>query len=112
VVHWPQWPSRPAPPPQKRKSDKPAGKAVASRSVVPKKRDPRQAGIFDAPLPAFIRSQLAKLVTEAPGGERWAHELNSMATACTPGSTAGGSSSSPLDQVSIGRATTQRRPKR
>jgi bifunctional non-homologous end joining protein LigD len=29
----------------------------------------------DAPLPAFIRPQLAKLVTEAPEGERWAHEL-------------------------------------
>jgi DNA ligase D-like protein (predicted ligase) len=63
------------PPPQKRKSDLPAGNAVASRSVVPKKRDPRQAGIFDAPLPAFIQSQLAKLVAEAPEGERCAHEL-------------------------------------
>ena len=27
------------------------------------------------PMPAFIRPQLAKLVTEAPEGERWAHEL-------------------------------------
>jgi bifunctional non-homologous end joining protein LigD len=63
------------PPPQKRKSDLPAGNAVASRAVLPRKRDPRQAGIFDAPLPAFIRPQLAKLVTEAPEGERWAHEL-------------------------------------
>ena len=42
---------------------------------MPKKRDPRQTGIFDAPLPAFIRPQLAKLVTETPEGERWAHEL-------------------------------------
>jgi hypothetical protein len=33
------------------------------------------AGIFDAPLPAFIGPQLAKLVAEAPEGERWAHEL-------------------------------------
>jgi hypothetical protein len=65
------------PPPQKRKSDLPADDAVASRAVVPKKRDPRQAGIFDAPQPAFIRPQLAKLVTEAPEGERWAHELKS-----------------------------------
>jgi bifunctional non-homologous end joining protein LigD len=63
------------PPPQKRKSGLPAGDTVASRVVVPKKRDPRQAGIFDAPLPAFIRPQLAKLVPEAPKGERWAHEL-------------------------------------
>ncbi|MEA2859973.1 MAG: bifunctional non-ous end joining protein LigD [Methylobacteriaceae bacterium] len=63
------------PPPQKRTSDLPAGDAVASRAVVRSKRDPRQAGIFDAPLPAFIRPQLAKLVTEAPEGERWAHEL-------------------------------------
>jgi hypothetical protein len=43
--------------------------------VVPRKRDPRQVGIFDAPVPAFIRPQLAKLVAEAPEGERWAHEL-------------------------------------
>jgi bifunctional non-homologous end joining protein LigD len=63
------------PPPQKRKSDLAAGDAVASRAVLPRKRDPRQAGIFDAPLPPFIRPQLAKLVTEAPEGERWAHEL-------------------------------------
>jgi ATP-dependent DNA ligase len=63
------------PPPQKRKSDMPPADAVASRAVVPKKRDPGQAGIFDRPLPAFIRPQLAKLVTEAPEGERWAHEL-------------------------------------
>jgi ATP-dependent DNA ligase len=62
-------------PPQKRKSDLPAGEAVASRAVVPNKSDPRQAGNFDRPLPAFIRPQLAKLVTKAPEGERWAHEL-------------------------------------
>jgi hypothetical protein len=51
--------------PQKRKSDVPHGDAIASRAVVPRKRDPRQGGIFDAPLPAFVRPQLAKLVTEA-----------------------------------------------
>src|SRR5436305_9158533 len=62
-------------PPQKRKSDLPAGDAVASRAVLPRRRDPRQAGIFDAPLPGFIGPQLAKLVTEAPEGEHWAHEL-------------------------------------
>src|SRR5947209_2752652 len=62
-------------PPQKRRSDLSPGDAVASRAVLPRKRDARQAGIFDAPLPAFIRPQLAKLVTEAPDGERWAHEL-------------------------------------
>jgi hypothetical protein len=54
------------PPPQKRKSDLPAGDAVASRAIVPKRRNPRQAAVFDRPLPAFIRPQLAKLVTEAP----------------------------------------------
>jgi ATP-dependent DNA ligase len=64
-------PRRPTPP----KSDLAAGDAVASRAVVPRKLDARQAGIFDAPLPAFIRPQLAKLVTEAPEGDRWAHEL-------------------------------------
>jgi ATP-dependent DNA ligase len=65
----------PSPTPPKRKSDLAAGDAVASRAVVPRKRDPRQPGIFDAPLPPFIRPQLAKLVIEAPEGERWAHEL-------------------------------------
>jgi bifunctional non-homologous end joining protein LigD len=63
------------PPPQKRKSNLPAGDAVASPGVVPRKRDPRQAGMFDAALPALVRPQLAKLVSEAPEGERWAHEL-------------------------------------
>jgi DNA ligase D-like protein (predicted ligase) len=62
-------------PPQKRKSDLPAGDAVTSRAIVPKKRDPRQSGIFDAPMPPFVRPQLAELVTEAPEGERWVHEL-------------------------------------
>src|SRR3954447_3655508 len=66
-------PRRPRRP--KRKSNLAAGDAVASRAVVPSKRDPRQPGIFDAPLPPFIRPQLAKLVAEAPEGERWAHEL-------------------------------------
>src|SRR3954466_8095545 len=61
--------------PPKRKSDLAVGDAVASRAVVPRKRHPRQPGIFDAPLPPFIRPQLAKLVTGAPEGERWAHEL-------------------------------------
>jgi len=59
--------------PQTRKSDMPA--ADASRAVVPRKRDPKQTGIFDAPLPALVRPQLAKLVTAAPAGESWAHEL-------------------------------------
>jgi DNA ligase D-like protein (predicted ligase) len=49
--------------------------AVASRAVVPRKRDRRQSGLFDAPLPAFVRPQLSKLVREAPDGDRWAHEL-------------------------------------
>jgi bifunctional non-homologous end joining protein LigD len=62
-------------PPQKRKSNLPAGDAVISSAIVPKKRDPRQSGIFDAPLQAFIRPQLAKLITETPDGDRWAHEL-------------------------------------
>lgn len=56
------------PPPQKRKSEV-RSEGVVSRVVVPKKRDPRQAGIFDAQLPAFVRPQLAKLITEAPETE-------------------------------------------
>ena len=53
----------------------PGGDAVVSRPAMPRRRDPQQAAIFDAPLPAFVRPQLAKLVTEAPTGELWAHEL-------------------------------------
>jgi hypothetical protein len=58
------------PPPQKRKSDLPRGDAIASRAVVPKKRDPRQSGLFDRPLPAFVRPQLAKLVMVNPLSQR------------------------------------------
>jgi ATP-dependent DNA ligase len=75
VLHWRNGQAARRPPPQKRKSDLPAADAVASRAVLPKKRNPRQSGIFDAQLPAFIRPQLAKLVTEAPESDRWAHEL-------------------------------------
>src|SRR3954447_9327123 len=53
-------PRRPSSP--KRKSEVPAGNAVASRAVVPRTRDPRQPGTFDAPRPRFVRPQLAKLV--------------------------------------------------
>ena len=42
--------------------------------MVPGKHDPQQVA-FDAPRPAFVRPQLAKLVTAAPGGELWAQEL-------------------------------------
>src|SRR5947209_6108480 len=75
MLHWAQGKPPRRSPPQKRKSDLPAGDAVTGRAVLPRERDPRQAGIFDAPLPAFVRSQLAKLVTEAPDGDCWAHEL-------------------------------------
>jgi bifunctional non-homologous end joining protein LigD len=100
------------PPPQKRKSDLPAGDAVASRAVVPKKRDPRQAGIFDRPLPAFIRPQLAKLVTEAPEGERWTHELKFDGYRMNARIDRGRASSSRRARVSIGRASIRRRLRR
>jgi len=41
-------------PAEKRKSDLRAGDAIISRAVLPRKRDSRQPGIFDAPLPAFV----------------------------------------------------------
>jgi hypothetical protein len=66
VVHWRAVAKPPRrPPPQKRKSNLPAGDAVATRAIVPKKRDPRQSGMFDAPLPAFVRPQFANLVTQS-----------------------------------------------
>ena len=64
----------PARRPSKRKTDAPR-EAVADRAVVTKSADPRQAGLFDAPLPKWIRPCLPTLVEKPPVGPHWVHEI-------------------------------------
>ena len=60
--------------PSKRKTDAPRD-AVADRAVVAKPVDPRQAGLFDEPLPKWIRPCLPTLVEKPPVGPQWVHEI-------------------------------------
>jgi bifunctional non-homologous end joining protein LigD len=47
---------------------------VASRAVVPRPADPRQASLFDLP-PTWIAPCVPKLVRTAPSGPEWLHEI-------------------------------------
>ena len=60
--------------PSKRKIDAPH-EAVAGRAVVAKPADPRQASLFDEPLPKWIRPCLPTLVEKPPVGPQWVHEI-------------------------------------
>ena len=60
--------------PTKRKTDAPRD-AVADRATIAKPADPRQAGLFDAPLPKWIRPCLPTLVDRPPIGPQWVHEI-------------------------------------
>ena len=62
------------PPPRTRKTDATAER-VASKAVVAKAADPRQAGLFDAPLPGWIKPCLPTLVDAPPIGAQWVHEI-------------------------------------
>lgn len=62
-------PRRPA-----QRANVPSPKAV-SRPVVGKAPDPRQAALFDQPLPAWIEPCLPTLVPKAPTGPEWVHEV-------------------------------------
>ena len=59
-------------PPATRKTDLDHG-VVAGRS--PKPVDPRQAGLFDAPTPGWMRPCLPTLVEKPPEGPQWVHEI-------------------------------------
>lgn len=59
---------------QTRKTDAVADRA-AGRSIVAKPADPRQAGLFDAPLPGWIKPCLPTLVDKPPVGPQWVHEI-------------------------------------
>ena len=60
--------------PSKRQTDAPSAIA-ADRAVVGKPADPRQSGLFDEPLPKWIRPCLPTLVDKPPIGPQWVHEI-------------------------------------
>ena len=63
------------PPPRTRKIDSPSHHSVADRAIVAKPTDPRQPGLFDEPLPKWIRPCLPTLVDKPPVGPQWVHEI-------------------------------------
>ena len=48
---------------------------VEGRALVARPTDPRQAGLFDAPLPKWIKPCLPTLVEKPPAGDYWIHEI-------------------------------------
>ena len=48
---------------------------VVGRATVARPADARQPGLFDQPLPAWIRPCLPTLVDEPPVGPEWVHEI-------------------------------------
>ena len=58
-----------------RRTDGEPAERVADRAVVAKPSDPRQPGLFDAPLPGWMRPCLPTLVDVPPTGPRWIHEI-------------------------------------
>ena len=52
-----------------------ASTKAVSRPVVGKAPDPRQASLFDLPLPGWIEPCLPTLVSRAPTGPQWVHEI-------------------------------------
>jgi len=61
--------------PSTRKIDAPPAERVADRAIVATRADPRQAGLFDEPLPKWIRPCLPTLVDKPPVGPQWVHEI-------------------------------------
>ena len=69
--------SKPPRPPRtitRRTDDEPVER-VADRAVIAKPVDPRQPGLFDAPLPGWMRPCLPTLVDAPPTGPQWVHEI-------------------------------------
>ena len=52
-----------------------APEQIADRAIVAKPIDPHQAGLFDAPLPGWIKPCLPTLVETPPVGPQWVHEI-------------------------------------
>jgi hypothetical protein len=65
----PKTPRRP--PPQTKESAAAVAERVAGRAIVARPIDPRHAGLFDAPLPKWIRQCLPTLVDKLPVGDNW-----------------------------------------
>ncbi|MCX8255320.1 DNA polymerase LigD, ligase domain protein [Beijerinckiaceae bacterium RH AL1] len=60
--------------PIKRRTNAPRD-VVADRAIVAKRVDRHQAGLFDEPLPKWIRPCLPTLVEKPPAGPQWVHEI-------------------------------------
>ncbi|WP_158808517.1 non-homologous end-joining DNA ligase [Beijerinckia sp. L45] len=69
----PKPPRRPSP--QTKKSNDVAVERIAGRALVGKMIDPRQSGLFDRPLPKWIKPCLPTLVDRPPVGDDWIHEI-------------------------------------
>jgi bifunctional non-homologous end joining protein LigD len=52
-----------------------ANSKAVSRPVVATAPDPRQVGLFDLPIPGWIEPCLPTLVSKAPAGSEWVHEI-------------------------------------
>jgi bifunctional non-homologous end joining protein LigD len=73
VLHWDVMAKRPAPPrSQPRKVDTLA-ESVTSRAL--KRIVPKQAALFDNPLPQWIKPCVPTLVDKPPAGPNWGHEI-------------------------------------
>ena len=48
---------------------------MSDRAIVAKAADPRQAALFDQPLPGWIAACLPTLVDKPPEGPNWVHEI-------------------------------------
>ncbi len=70
----PRPPKRP-PAPRTRKTDVAPSERVADRATVARPIDPRQTGLFDKPLPGWIKPCLPTLVEKPPIGPQWVHEI-------------------------------------
>lgn len=60
---------------QKRRADDTVSDRVGGRALVAKRGDALQAGLFDAPLPRWIKPCLPTLVEKPPTGPHWVHEI-------------------------------------
>lgn len=62
-------------PPQTKRTIAVAAERIVGRALVDRPIDPRQSGLFDAPLPKWIKPCLPTLVDKPPVGENWIHEI-------------------------------------
>src|SRR6187402_1722222 len=52
-----------------------ASPKATSRTIIGKAPDPRQAGLFNLSVPGWIEPCLPTLVSKAPTGPEWVHEI-------------------------------------